>query len=319
MLKKTVKIIVWTVVAALACFLLWKYSVKPFMAKMKGAVIKEADLAVVKRANISSTIKLTGSVMAKKDIDVTAKPDGVITEWYVKEGDKVKKGDKIVLIKPGKNEFDDYKPMVVYSPDSGEIAKCTSDSYSNREKKDFSLPVLGTTIKGSYNSGESATCLVRIIDTNHLMTAGYVTESQISKIKSGMKVKVEAYTDKKISLDGVLTKVSKTMESSSRNYYEDSKGFLVLTEFDNKDNSVFISLDDTVVIPVETKNNILTIPLTALFERDDKYYVFKYLGDNKKELVEIKTGISDEDNIEVAGGLSEGDRVLTTLPYGEVW
>ena len=32
MLKKTVKIIVWTVVAALACFLLWKYSVKPFMS-----------------------------------------------------------------------------------------------------------------------------------------------------------------------------------------------------------------------------------------------------------------------------------------------
>jgi HlyD family secretion protein len=74
-----------------------------------------------------------------------------------------------------------------------------------------------------------------------------------------------------------------------------------------------------------TKNNALAVPLSAVTTRDNKLDTLDGGITKSKELVfisengiaklrEIKTGISDFENIEVLEGISEGEEIISG-PY----
>ena len=57
--------------------------------------------------------------------------------------------------------------------------------------------------------------------------------------------------------------------------------------------------------------NVMTIPVDAVYYGGGKAYVYVY-EDGKAKKVSIEVGINDDDNVEVTGGLSEGDLVVST-------
>ena len=124
----------------------WFYAVKPFIAKLKGEIINPDDIVTVEKGNVEVLFTGSGTVTAKQDVKVTAKPSGILKAVYVKEGDYVKKGQEVGLIKPGRNEFEDYKPMPIYAEASGTVIKCVRDEdyRKNLADKDLSLTRLGT-------------------------------------------------------------------------------------------------------------------------------------------------------------------------------
>ena len=95
--------------------------------------------------------------------------------------------------------------------------------------------------------------------------------------------------------------------------------FLVLVELPRADQNILLGVNTNVTIPIKQRDEVLTIPSNALFEREGKSYVFKYLGGNKAKRTEITTGLASDTTVEVTGGLAEGEQVLTALPYGESW
>lgn len=74
---------------------------------------------------------------------------------------------------------------------------------------------------------------------------------------------------------------------------------------------------------VAKKENVLMLPVEAIQQKDGKSFVIPvreengaYPGNNNKkgpapiEMIEVKTGISNDEYIEILSGLNEGDMVL---------
>lgn len=298
----------------------WWYGAKPIIAKLRADIIAENEIATVKKGTIETTFKGSGTITAKQDVKVTSKPSGIVQAIYVKEGDFVKKDQKVALIKPGRNEFEDYKPLPIYAPASGIVVKCLNQDDYDKDfsDRDLSLPRLGTFLTGSYDDAERATCLLRLVDMDTLIIPMYVTEMQIMQLKKGMEadVKINALGEHK-PLKGKITYISSQMEKSGR--WGDSSSFMVLTEMPRSGENILLGINASISVVTEKRENTLIIPANALFEKEGKSYVFKYLGDNKTQLTEIEPGLSNDQEVEVLNGLQENDRVLTELPYGESW
>lgn len=299
----------------------WFYGVSPLLAKLQGAVLNPDDIVTVKKDKVEVLFTGAGTVTAKQDVKVTSKPSGILKAVYVKEGDYVKKGQQVGLIKPGRNEFEDYKPMPIYAEASGTVVKCVGeeDYRKNLADKDLSLPRLGIFLEGSYENAERATCFLRVVNMDSLLISTYVTESQVMKLKPGMPVEItiRALGDNAPKLEGKISHVSSQSEATGR--WGDSSGFLVITELANPDNKILLGVSAEIKVAIEQKEDVLTIPANALFEKDGKNYAFKVVGKNKTEKVEIEIGLTSDKNVEVTKGLAENDQVLTTLPYGESW
>jgi len=299
----------------------WFYFAKPLIAKLKGQVIGPDDIVTVKKGNVEVLFTASGIVTAKQDVKVTSKPSGILKAVYVKEGQHVKKGQEVGLIKPGRNEFEDYKPMPIITEASGTVIKCVSeDDYrKSLSDKDLSLPRLGTFLKGSYENAEEATCFLRVVNMDSLLISTYVTENQVGKLKPGMPVDItiRALGSDAPKLKGKISHVSSQSENIGR--WGDSSGFLVITELENPDNKILLGVSAEMSVAIDKKEDVLTIPANALFEKDGKNYAFKVIGKNKAEKVEIEIGLTNDKKIEVTKGLAENDQVLNTLPYGESW
>lgn len=323
MLKRIWKPILFLLLAAAVVAGGWMWGVKPLIAKLKGDVIMPEDIVSVKKGSVEIFLKSQGTVMAKQDIKVTSKPSGILQAVYVKEGDTVKKGTKLALIKPGRNEFEDYKPVPIYAPADGTVVKCHADSKEYEKdlsERNLSLPRLGTFLEGSYDNTENATCLLRLVNTDTLVIPLYVSETQVLQLKKGMPVQIEVISlgDKAEPLTGKITYISTQIEKSG-DRWSDSKGFLVLVELPRDGKNILLGVNTNITIVLQKSENVLTIPANALFEKDGKNYVFKYRGKNKADKTEVSTGLVNDTTVEITDGLKEYDQVLIALPYGESW
>lgn len=322
-LKRIWKPFLILLIVAAAAGALWAWSIKPLIAKLKGDVILPEDIVPVEKGTVVVAFKGQGTVMAKQDLKVTSKPSGILQKIYVKEGDFVKKGQKLALLKPGRNEFEDFKPITIYAPADGTVVKCHADSSDfdkDLSERNLSLPRLGTFLEGSYENTENATCFLRLVNTDTLVIPVYVTESQVLQLKKGMPAEIEVISlgaDAE-PLTGTITYVSTQIEKSG-DRWSDSKGFLILVELPRGDKNILLGVNTNVSVPIQKREDVLTIPANALFEKNGKSYVFKYQGKNKAQELEITTGLASDTTVEVTQGLQEGDQVLTELPYGESW
>lgn len=67
-----------------------------------------------------------------------------------------------------------------------------------------------------------------------------------------------------------------------------------------------------VNITIDEKDNVLSVPLTAIRDDDFAGNAVLYLLDKQNQIVKqpIKTGIRDEQYIEVISGIGESDRII---------
>jgi len=131
-----------------------------------------------------------------------------------------------------------------------------------------------------------------------------VDEMDVVKLQPGMtaQVKVEALGGQKCTAQ--ITDVSNTGENNGGQ----SKYAVVLT-MDRLEN-MLSGMNATATISLESKEDVLTLPVTALVEENGKTLV--YTGYNgKKEVftgpVEVEVGASDGEYVQILSGLQEGD------------
>jgi Cu(I)/Ag(I) efflux system membrane fusion protein len=57
--------------------------------------------------------------------------------------------------------------------------------------------------------------------------------------------------------------------------------------------------------------SVLLVPSSAVIQKGDKSLVFVDLGNGKFEQREVRTGVSDANNIEILSGLKPGERIVS--------
>ncbi|KJR42505.1 RND family efflux transporter MFP subunit [Candidatus Magnetoovum chiemensis] len=137
----------------------------------------------------------------------------------------------------------------------------------------------------------------------------YLDETDIGNIKEGLKVNysVDSYRDRQFS--GVISRIA------PKSQIKDNIVYYIAVVDVSKDDAQFLRPDMTTHVSITTKvkENVLVVPNGAVKFADGKKTVYKVVGKNKVEALEVETGISSQQNTEIISGINEKDEVATML------
>lgn len=144
-------------------------------------------------------------------------------------------------------------------------------------------------------------------DLTSMISKTYVNEIDISKVKPGQPVRitVDAFPTKKYT--GVVTEVANIGEQLPNT---DAKVFEVIIKVNEYEPILRPSMTTGNAILIAKLDNVLSIPLEAIFSDDSIPYVFR--KNSTKQIVVL--GETNENEVVVEQGLKAGDRILLSKP-----
>ena len=188
----------------------------------------------------------------------------------------------------------------------------------------FSGIISAVNVKNS-DSISSGTVLAKII-TKDVVADVSLNEIDASKVKIGQKVATTFDAIDGLTLNGTVTSID-TIGTVSQGVVS----YNVQINFDNQDSRVKPGMSVSTNIIAETKQDVLTVPNSAVKIKNGRNYVLVF--DQKQDLTSsairqgfvsaiaptqkiIKIGIADTMNTEIISGLSEGDQVVVRTISG---
>lgn len=137
-----------------------------------------------------------------------------------------------------------------------------------------------------------------------------VDELDIGKVSVGQSADITLDAFSTEVFDATVTRISHIGEASgSITTYETQ---LNLTY----DERLMDGMNGSAVILSDSVQNVLVIPLNAIYEDENGAYVNRLDASGTQNKVYITTGLSDGYYAEVTSGLSEGDQIAYTVPGG---
>lgn len=94
-----------------------------------------------------------------------------------------------------------------------------------------------------------------------------------------------------------------------------SRTVSLIYEINNEDQTLQTGLFTTVEIDTEQKENVLSVPESALVEEEGTYSVFIHRSGESFEKREVVTGIRNRGQVEIVSGLEGGERIVTVNAY----
>jgi len=290
----------------------------------------------VQKKKFVHKIDVRGVVESRKNILVSSEAMGQITSIKVKEGDKVKKGDVMMIIDAQvlKNTIEELKTSL-------DLAKIVYERQSNLWKNNIGTEIQYLQAKNNYQSlqrkletaqlqlekatlrapfsgnidhvmvkeGEMAQIglpMVRIVSLNDMYIKADVSENYIGLFNEGDAVDVDLPSLNK-KFTSTISAVGDVIDANNRTYSIEVK--LVDPENITKPNlTALISLIDylnpnAVVIPTEIIQQDNIGDYVYVLQKNDSVTIA-----NK---VHIKRGKSFQSESEIEEGLSQGEKVIS--------
>lgn len=293
----------------------------------------------LEEAEFKHFLELQGNVTTKDLLMIYPEYSGVLTNVYVKEGQKVRKGQVLAKIDDG-----GLSQQLAQLKIQAELAKTTFErqqrlwdqkigsemqylqAKSNYEAQDQAIAqleqqVAKTIVKAPFSGtiddvvteqgsvvmpGQSE--LMRIVNLDNMYIVTDVPEKYIAQITRNKKVEVEfPILGKKI--DSEVRQVGYFINPNNRT-------FKVEISIPNKEKSIKPNLTAKLKINDYTNENALLIPQGIISENasgEQYIYVIKDKVGNDEAVAEktvIETGLTQGDMIEVTKGLEKGDEIV---------
>ncbi len=283
-------------------------------------------------------LELQGRVETKQNIVLMPEMSGILSQVYVKNGQKVSKGQLLARIDDGgmgqqlaqmqiqsdlaKTTFERQQRLweqkigseIQYLQAKSNFEgqqRAVNQMESQLAKTGVRAPFSGTidniiTEQGSVVS-PGQTQLFRIVNLRDMYIETDVPETYISSVTKGKKVKVNFPVLGK-SLDAQIRQAGNFINPNNRT-------FKIEIDVPNKDNSIKPNLTARLRINDYTNENALLIPQSIISENaegEQYIYVLKDKENDKAlaQRVIIKTGKTQGDVIEVLEGLNDGDEII---------
>lgn len=327
------------------------YGYNTVFAKKTVATSVQYTTVSARKMNLQVTIQGTGAAYAATTKDVAPNNNGTLKNLSVKIGDTVTAGQKLFvsdsddvrknvtsaqnnLAKQNLTLFTDQSAEKI---DDNKIAMdkiAVSDANSqlndaNNQLNEMTVnaPVGGIVTAVNNSNGDSVSgskSVLTIVDMSSMKVKVSVDELDIGKVKVGQKadVKFDAIKDK--TYEGTVETIAQAGTSSNN-----------VTTYDvvvalKDPTGIKLGMNANVTISVESKDNALVIPTEALVESNGQKFVRVVSTDSttasntsetnsstqnnqSSKLTDIKTGLENENYIEVTEGLKEGDKVQIKL------
>lgn len=307
--------------------------------KKDGALV---SIETIKDTVYNHYIELQGSVDTKQNITLMPEMAGILTNVYVKEGQRVSKGQRLARIDDG-GIAQNIEQMKVQA----QLAKTTYERQERLWNQKIGSEIQYLQAKAGYESQQNAirsmqqqlaktivtapfsgviddviteqgntvspgmTQLIRIVNLKDMYIDVEVPENYITSIKTGTEVMVEF----PMLGESVKSKVRQT--SSFIN--PSNRSFKIEIPVDNKDGNIKPNLTARLKINDYTSEGAILIPLAVISENQngDQYIMIASdlkEGDQfntaiaKRKIIE--TGKPSANMIEVISGLEKGDHII---------
>ncbi len=247
--------------------------------KKKTANLQEITSAVVERKDLSLRVLFTGNIMAEDAFVVYPRAPGKVSKKLVKEGDSVKRNQPIVMLERDEVGFS-FRPMPVVSLIDGIVGQIDVDVGTFVDLKD---PV------------------ATVVRPGKIRVKLDVPERYLDTMKIGSEVQMEVDHLPNEKFTGSITSVSPYLETKTRTA-------VVEVGMQNEKGLLRHGMFGRLYLVIEEHKGVLSIPNKAVSWEGDKRFVYKIQG-NKVSRTQITTGLRDNGNVEVLGGLSEGDAI----------
>jgi HlyD family secretion protein len=229
----------------------------------------------------------------------------------VQEGQRVAKGDKVAVIQPGRTDAERYVPFTLNAPIAGVVMRYQKQGSYQEESR---IVRLGDYVTGLIDS-VTPTYLMTIADLSSLVVKMKISEMDILKLRQGMAVDVTVDALPGTKIPSRVSLVSPQADKDNNNL----KTFKVEVTLGKSDPRLKPGMTARVDGLLESRKNVLKIPLTAVFEEMGAEYAYTKSPTKKGKPghVKLKLGLRNETDVEVQDGLKEGDELLTEKPPAE--
>lgn len=282
-------------------------------------------------------LELQGSVETKQNLVLTPEMNGIITRVFVKEGDRVSKGQTLAKIDDGGLSQQRAQMQI-----QADLAKTTFERQKRLWEQNIGSEIQYLNAKSSYESMEQAvsqfdqqlaktvvrapfsgviddviteqgnvaaagqTQLMRIVSLSDMYIETDVPEDYITSITKGKKVQVEFPVLGK-NLEAKVRQTGNFINPANRT-------FRVEIAVPNKDKSIKPNLTARLKINDYTSENAILIPQSIISENaNGEQYVYAINKDGNDVMAKqviITTGKTQDDKIEILEGLKNGDQII---------
>ncbi len=155
--------------------------------------------------------------------------------------------------------------------------------------------------------------IIKLPDISTLAVAIKVHESVVDKVKVELRATIRIDAFPNMRLTGKVNRVSSFPDASSRWLNPDLKQYETDVSIDGVHANLKPGMSAEVEIRVDTRNDVLQVPVQAVTGRRGKSVVYLVQGEGEEERA-VELGESNDKFVEVVQGVAEGDRILLEAP-----
>lgn len=302
------------------------------------------DLVTIEKGNVTESVSASGEVVAHESVTLTFQTSGKLAYVGVSEGDNVKKGQVIAYLDKKQleatlkkylnsferefTEFDDSNEDVKDSVLTDAVRRLKSRAQIDLnqtvidvdiQNEAIRLATLYSPIKGivtsvnpkfaGTNVGPTSASF-EIVNPETVYFEAKINEVDISKVKEDLPVELtlDAYSDE------VLQEKVDSISFSSTTTSTGATAYIAKISLPSNDAIKYrLGMNGDSKIILSQKSDVLLAPQTSVVEIDDKTYIW-IIQDGLSKRVEVETGISSINDIEITSGVTEGTQIINRPP-----
>ncbi len=174
------------------------------------------------------------------------------------------------------------------------------------------------------NANQSAPTIVKLAQLDVMTIKAQISEADITRVSQGQKAYFTIFSEPDKRYDATLRTVElapeSVMKDDSISGGSSSSGsgtsnasvyYNALLDVPNPDNRLRIAMTAQVSLLLGEAKNALLVPIQAVHKTADKKQQVQVLtADNRLEMREVKTGITNNVDIQILSGLKAGENVV---------
>jgi RND family efflux transporter MFP subunit len=250
------------------------------------------DVLHLQYARLNGVAKSKPGLVAQQEVDDAQGKDLAAEAQVEASKSNLQAAQSQLQVTEAKRAHD--QALFDYSNITAPFAGVVTQRYANQ----------GALMQAGTSSSTQAMPLVRLSQVDHFRLVIPVPESYVRYIHAGDPVQVNVPSLNR-TLPGKVARFSQDVKEDTRTMH---------TEVDvpNVTGLLVQGLYAEATITLETKNNVLTVPLQAVSHNGDQTTVYAVSSGNKLENRPVVLGIQTSSDAEIVSGLEEGDMVVVS-------
>lgn len=163
--------------------------------------------------------------------------------------------------------------------------------------------VVGTIGLSLGDTANPASVAAIVSNTAQLEVEVMVSETEVSYVRKGSPVEVVVRAVQEAPFMGQVESIATVADPIKRNY-------AVKVSLPNTDGRIKSGMFAELSVDTMSKLGILAVPVGAVIPKGGREIVYVVDGESRAQVVEVKTGIKDDQHIEIVSGLTAGQEVI---------